>query len=514
MKRLIVSLAVLSLLATGACKDKKANPTSQPIATPVDPDAEGTPEVKPDPKPEPPKVTPTTPDAPFRQNAPAAGPAVAVVPPKPKEFTLKNGLKVMLIERNELPLVSLSLMFRTGSEQNPKGKAGLASMVAAMLDEGTKTRASLVISDEIENLGMDYYANTDYDYTELGMGSVKETFDASLALFGDILQNPIFDDKEFARVKEERLTGLKTQKDRPAIMNNNTLIDVLYGPTHPYGQPEGGTEASITSITKKDLQDFHKKNFVPSNAVLVLVGNINEADAKSKLEAQFATWKGAAPKLTKTTTTAAKPGAKVYFIEKENAPQSAMRVALVGIERANADYFPAQVMNAILGGIFSSRLNLNLREKHAWTYGARSGFTYRKAAGPFSASADVQSDHAIESIDETLSELTRISAAEVTDEELSLAKSALAQTFIGAFESNAATASTFGRLAMFNFPLDYYESFAKNINAVTKADIQRVAKAYVRVYEVVIVIVGPKSIEEGLKKFGTVEKRDAFGKKL
>ena len=133
MRRLIVSLAVLSLLATGACKDKKT-PTSQPIATPVDPDAEGTPDVKPEPpKPEPPKAAPTTPDAPFRQNAPAAGPAAAVVPPKPKEFALKNGLKVLLIERNELPLVSLSLMFRTGSEQNPKGKAGLVSMVAAML---------------------------------------------------------------------------------------------------------------------------------------------------------------------------------------------------------------------------------------------------------------------------------------------------------------------------------------------------------------------------------------------
>jgi zinc protease len=514
MKRLIVSIAVISLFVTGACKDKTGPVTNQPIAIPVDPDADGPPMVKVDPKPEPPKAAPTTPDAPFRQNAPAAGPATVIVPPTPKEFTLKNGLKVMLIERRELPLVSLSLMFRTGSEQNPKGKAGLASMVAAMLDEGTKTRASLVISDEIENLGMDYYANTDYDYIELGMGSVKETFDASLALFGDMLQNPIFDDKEFSRVKEERLTNLKTQKDRPATMNNNTLINVLYGPTHPYGQPEGGTEASITSMTKKDLQAFHKKHFVPTNAVLVLVGDINEADAKQKLEAQFATWKGAAPTLTKTTSIGVKPSAKVYFIEKDNAPQSAMRVALLGIERTNADYFSAQVMNAILGGIFSSRLNLNLREKHAWTYGARSGFTYRKAAGPFSASADVQSDHAIESIDETLLELARISAEEVTDEEISLAKSALAQTFIGAFESNAATASTFGRLAMFNFPTNYYESFAKNINAVTKADIQRVAKAYVRVSEMVVVIVGPKSIEEGLKKFGTVEKRDAFGKKL
>jgi zinc protease len=506
-------LAVLSLSLTGACKDKNNTATSKPTGKPVDTNTGNT-DPKPDPKPEPAKAPPTTPDAAFRQQAPTAGPAPIVAPPKPKEITMKNGLKVLLVERHELPLVSMSLLFRSGSEQNPKGKAGLASMVATMLDEGTKTRSALAISDEAESLGMDFYAGSDFDYIEIGMGTLKETIEPSLALFGDLLLNPLFDDKELARVKEDRLTGIKQQKDRPAAMNSNTLNAVLYGTDHPYGSPESGTEASITSITKKDLQDFHKKHFVPANAVLVVVGDVSEAEIQQKLEKQFGAWKGAAPKLNKTALPTAKPSAKVYLIEKDKAPQSVMRLALVGIERKNADYFPAQVMNAILGGTFSSRLNLNLREKHAWTYGARSGFSMRKSAGPFAAGADVQSDHAIESVDETIKELTRIASEEVTDDELSSAKSALAQTFVAAFESNGATATTFGRLAIFDLPLNYYESFANSINAVTKADVLRVAKAYVRANDAIIVIVGPKELEEGLKKFGTIEKRDAYGKKL
>lgn len=508
---LIVSLAALALVAAGpACNNKNKNNPSQPVGNPTGSDGSGTGESSGSSG-----VSQVTPDAPFRQQAPAPGPRPEVSPPKAEEFSLKNGLKVILVERHELPLVSGVLLIKSGSDQNPKGKAGLASFTAAMLDEGTKTRSALEIARERELLGMDLGIGSDVDSIRISMSTLTETFEPSLALLSDIVRNPSFDAKELERVRDDRLTSIKQQKDQPRAMATNTFGAVVYGPDHPYGAPESGTEASVQKISKKDLQSFHSTHFVPQNAVFVLVGDVSREDVEAQLNKYFGDWKGKAPK-TKTPPSP-KPLAKtgVYLVDKPGAPQSTLRIGLVGIERKNPDYDAVRVMNYIFGGSFSSRLNLNLREDKGWSYGARSTFVTYKGAGPFLATAEVQSDHTADSVEETLKEIRRMVEEDISEEELSLAKSALTQSLLGAFESNGAIAATFAGLALYDLPLDYYESYAARVEAVSIEDVKRVAQKYLRPDQMAIVVVGPKEqVAEDLSKFGKVELRGPYGERL
>jgi predicted Zn-dependent peptidase len=453
-----------------------------------------------------------TPDAPFRQLAPPAGPESTFKPPKPKRFKLKNGLEVMLVEFHDLPLVDFNLMIKTGGAANPADHAGLADLTAHMLDEGTKTRSALAIADQVAALGATLSTGSTWDSSNVSLSTLSRNLDPALAVFGDVVVNPSFDPKEFERVRDNLLTAITRRKDSPPTVANLAFTRLLYGQKHPYGWPMAGAEASIKKLTPADLHGFYDKYYRPNNAALLVAGDTTEKELRSKLEAAFGKWKAkgaAAPKLP--APEGASSNTRIFLVDKADAPQSSIRVGLIGIERKSPDYFPVTVMNLILGGGFY-RLDLNLREGKGWTYGARSTVDSRRAPGPFSAGGEFVALHTADSVSEILKEISSMRDADVTDVELARAKDQIIKSFPARFATRANVAAQLAELAVFGLPDSYVTDYTKKIAAVTKDDVRRVARKYLDPNHLTIVVVGDrKTLAEPLAKLGAVEVRDLEG---
>ncbi|HSS40275.1 MAG TPA: pitrilysin family protein, partial [Polyangia bacterium] len=452
-----------------------------------------------------------TPDAPFREQAPGAGPEQPYHPPHWTRFKLKNGLEVFLVEFHDLPLVDFNLVVKTGSAANPPDKAGLADLTARMLVEGTKTRGALEIADQVAALGATLVSGSTWEASSTGLSTLTKNLDAALGVFADVVQNPAFDAKEFARVRDNLLTAIARRKDSPPTVAGLALAHLLYGAKHPYGWPTTGTEATLKKVTPADLRAFWEANYHPNNAALIVAGDVSEADLRGKLETAFKGWRAkhvAARKLPPATPLAQ---TKVFLIDKAGAPQSSIRVGQIGIDRLNPDYFAVTVMNLILGGGFY-RLDLNLREGKGWTYGARSSFESRRAPGPFSAGGEFVAPHSADSVAEILKEVNGIRDSDVSDAELARAKDQIVKSFPARFATRASAAAQLADLAVFGFPDSYWAEYPKKVMAVTKDDVRRVARKYLDPAHLAIVVVGDRqSIEGPLAKIAPVETRDLDG---
>ncbi|MFL5308766.1 MAG: M16 family metallopeptidase [Polyangia bacterium] len=452
-----------------------------------------------------------TPDAPFREQAPAAGPEQPYHPPHWTRFKLKNGLEVFLVEFHDLPLVDFNLVVKTGSAANPGDKAGLADLTARMLVEGTKSRGALEIADQVASLGATLLTGSSWEASSAGLSTLTKNLDAALGIFGDVVQNPAFDAKEFARVRDNLLTAIARRKDSPPTVAGLALAHLLYGAKHPYGWPTTGTEATLKKVTPGDLRAFWEANYHPNNAALIVAGDVSEPDLRAKLETAFKGWHAkhvAAHKLPAATPLAQ---TKVFLIDKAGAPQSSIRVGQIGIDRLNPDYFAVTVMNLILGGGFY-RLDLNLREGKGWTYGARSSFDPRRAPGPFSAGGEFVAPHSADSVAEILKEVNGIRDSDVTDAELARAKDQIIKSFPARFATRASAAAQLADLAVFGFPDSYWAEYPRKVAAVTKDDVRRVARKYLDPAHLAIVVVGDRqSIEGSLAKIAPVETRDLDG---
>ena len=456
-----------------------------------------------------------TPDAPFRQLAPPPGPEPTFKPPRPKRFKLKNGLEVMLVEFHDLPLIDFNLMIKTGGAANPVDRAGLADLTAHMLDEGTKTRNALAIADQAALLGAQLSTGSTWDSSNVSLSTLSKNLDPALALFADVVVNPAFEPKEFERVRDNLLTAITRRKDSPPTVANLAFTRLLFGAKHPYGWPMAGVEASIKKLTPAELRAFYDKYYRPSNAALLVAGDTTEKALRSKLEAAFAKWRSkaaTAPKLP--APEGASTATRIFLVDKADAPQSSIRVGLVGIERKSPDYFPVTVMNLILGGGFY-RLDLNLREGKGWTYGARSTVDSRRAPGPISAGGEFVALHTADSVAEILKELASMRDADVTDVELSRAKDQIIKSFPARFATRANVAAQLAELAVFGLPDSYITDYTKKIAAVTKDDVRRVARKYLDPNHLTIVVVGDrKTLTEPLAKLAPVEDRDLDGNPL
>jgi zinc protease len=510
-----VSLVALGL-ALGACASAPP-PAVAPqaaAASPAPPAA--LPEVPGAPAPvalpEAPPPARETPDAPFRAAPPAPGPEPTFVVPKFGRFKLKNGLEVVLAEFHDLPLVDLNLVIKSGGAANPPDLAGLADMTRRMLDEGTKTRSALAIADELATLGAVLGGGTTWDSSNASLSVLTKNLDGGLALFADVATAPAFDPKEFARVRDNQLQAVARRKDSPPTVASLAFSRVLFGSKHPYGWPMTGVEASLKKMTPADLKKFYQASWRPGNAVLIVAGDVTAATLRPKLEAAFKSWKpgnAAAHKLPAPTPAAEKT--KIFLVDKADAPQSSIRVGLIGIDRKSPDYFPVTVMNMILGGGFY-RLDLNLREGKAWTYGARSMFDARKTPGPFSAGGEFVAAHSAESVGEILKEVNGMRDADVTDAELSRARDQITKSFPARFATRGQVAGQLAELAVFGLPDSYLTDYSKKIRAVTKDDVRRVARKYLDPGRLSIVVVGDqKSLLDPLAKIAPVELRDLDG---
>jgi predicted Zn-dependent peptidase len=459
----------------------------------------------------PPAPAPTTPDAPFRAQAPAPGPEPHFQVPGFKRFKLKNGLQVVLAEFHDLPLVDLNLIVKSGGGANPPELAGLAEMTANMLDEGTKTRTALQISDQIAALGATLTTGSSWDASTAALSTLTKNLDGALAIWADVIQNPGFSDKEFARVRDNVLTAVARRKDSPPTLASLSLSRILYGERHPYGWPITGVEASLKKLTPADLHKFYETYYRPNNAVLIVAGDVTEATLRAKLEGAFKGWKARPVSARKLPAPPAAAKTKVYLVDKADAPQSSIRVGQIGIDRNNPDYIPATVMNLILGGGFY-RLDLNLREGKGWTYGARSMFEARKAPGPFGAGGEFVATHTADSVAEILKEINTIRDADVTDAELARAKDQIVKSFPARFATRASTAGQLAEIAIYGLPDSYLADFTRKVMAVSKEDVHRMARKYFDPSKMAIVVIGDqKSNREALDKIARVEMRDLEG---
>ncbi|MFN2635482.1 MAG: M16 family metallopeptidase [Gemmatimonadaceae bacterium] len=451
-----------------------------------------------------------------RTKPPELGPPPRVSLPPIITRQLPNGLKLMIVEQHELPLADFVLLVGSGATADAAAKSGVANLTAAMLREGTTSRKSLEIADQVAFLGINLNSSSSWESSTLSLHTPTAQLDSALALFADVALHPSFPANEFERLRKNRLTELLQLRDQGPAIANIAFPAIVYGTGHPYGAALIGTEASVKTLSTADLQTYYQTNFRPNNATLIVVGDVNPNQIEQKLNALFGAWqRGDVPQLTygeppKAGTTT------IYLIDKPGAAQSSFRIGSVGVPRSTKDYFALTVMNTLLGDSFTSRLNQNLRETRGYTYGAGSRFDMRRAAGPFTASAEIVAAKSDSALLEFMKELNGIRQS-VSADELSRTKRYLQLQLPGRFETTQQIANALIPVALYNLPLDYYNNYVQNIESVTQADVIRVAQQYINPGSLAVVIVGDrKTIEQGLKatNLGPVSIRDISGQPI
>lgn len=449
----------------------------------------------------------------FRAKAPAAAPTRPFNFPKVTRVTLDNGMRLLVAENHNSPLVSARVVVRSGADADPADHAGLATLTAEMLDEGAGKWSAIQIAEAIGNLGSTLFTTAEWDYSAAGIDILSRNLDEGMPLLAAVVMKPTFAQKEFDRVLKERKTTLIQQKDQAPVIAGNRFSGLVYKGT-PYGSPLAGTEASVGRVTRGDVAKFHRTNYLPNNVSLIITGDITPDRAWELASRHFASWKkGPAPKpVTIVAPEIASPA--IYLVDRPQAVQSEIRVGHAGVARSSEDYFPLLTMNSLLGGLFGSRINLNLREKHGYTYGARSGFSFRRQPGPFTVSTPVRNAVTSESVTEILSELRRIRSGDVTDAELDQAKNYLMGVFPATVQSASNLAARLADAEIYGLDEDYFDRYRERIAEVTSEDVTRVANKYLNPDKVAIVVVGKASeVREALSKLGPpVEVLDIEGK--
>jgi zinc protease len=433
-------------------------------------------------------------DEAWRASPPKPGPAPKFDLPVAKQVKLPNGLTVLLVERHNLPLVSATLFTLSGSELNPLDKPGLSSFTANMLNEGTTSRSSMQFSDDTDQIGATLGSEAGYSSAFLELSTLTWNASAGFDLLADATLHPAFDAKEIERVRNRRVTAVLQEDDDSGAIGYRTVDHALY-PSSPYGYPILGNEASNKSITRDDLVGFWKQGYVPSNAFLAVAGDLTEADLTALANKYFGNWSGPAF-VTKVPPPPAPPTPATYIVDKPGAPQTFLALAGLGASRNTPDYVPLSVMNTALGGLFSSRINMNLREEHGYTYGAFSSFQFRRGVGPFITGGGIRTDVTAPAAQELLKEIKRIRESELTPEELAKAKDSFSKSLVAYFETLEATASTIGMQSIFGLPSAYYRDLPAEIARVSSADALRVAKEYLHPDAMIVVAVGDRAVIE------------------
>jgi zinc protease len=449
----------------------------------------------------------------WRDKAPQAGPLPTKTLPVAQSFTLPNGLTVILAEQHKLPVVSARLVVLTGSDANPVNRPGLASFTADILPEGTNRRSAPQIADDAAQLGTSVRTNSRPDYSAVSIRTLKQNVDAGLELLSDVALDAKFDPSEIDRVRKRRETEVLQLHDEPFQLALGVMLRAVYGADSPYGYRELGTEESNKIISRDEMLKFWQTGYAPGNSALVLSGDVTADEAHRLAEKYLGKWQGTTGK-HQPPAVEAKSSRAIYIVDKPGSPQTFVLAGSLGVPRSSADYVPIEVMNNALGGLFSSRLNMNLREEHGYTYGGFSQFVYRRGPGFFVAGGGIRTDVTAPAVSEIFKELGRIRTAPLSAEELKFAKDSFSLSLAGRFETSQDTADTFGELFTYDLPLTYYAHLPAQINSVTSEDVQRVATQHVHPDTAVVIAAGDRAkIEPELKKLdiGPVEVRDFEG---
>jgi len=440
-------------------------------------------------------------ERPDRTRPPALGPAPQLNLPPIQKRMLSNGLPVWVIETHKVPLVQANLVVLAGSGDDPAGKFGVASMTAAMLDEGAGSRSALELADAVDFLGANLTTGSTFDESVVRLNVPALRLGDALPLMADVALHPTFPAQDLDRLRQERLTALLQARDDPQAIAPRAFQRIVFGAMHRYGTSATGTEGTLKSFTSMDLRAFHDAFYQPSNATLVVVGDVTTDAVVPMLEKSFGAWKSTGAVRRPAVPTAPQlTSGQIYLVDKPDAAQSVIQIGWVGVARSTPDYFKIQVTNTILGGSFSSRLNQNLREEHGYAYGAGSGFDMRLSAGTFVARAAVQTDKTADALHEFFNELNGIGAKPVGNDELTRAKNYLALSFPGQFETAGDLSQQIEDLIVYKLPDDYYQRYVPEIQKVTAADVQKTATTYIQPSKFAVVVVGDrKVIEAGIR---------------
>ncbi|MBX7119041.1 MAG: insulinase family protein [Gemmatimonadaceae bacterium] len=427
-----------------------------------------------------------------RTRPPALGAAAPLVVPTVHAARLPNGPALQVVEHRELPLVQVTLTIAGGGRLD-NDRPGLASFTANLLDEGAGRRDANALQAELAYLGASLSTGASWDAITVSLKVARRNLEPALDLMADVVLRPTFDATEVRRQRDLRAAGILQQRDQPASLGGLALAQAIFPKGHPYRQSLGGDSASTAPLDSAMVRDFYAGAFRPGRATFYVVGDLATAEAQQLLARRFGGWRATGPERrpAPVLTAAARPqGLQVILVDKPGAAQSIVTVGTTGVERTSADLAAIDVMNTILGGSFSSRLNTNLRETKGYTYGASSGFAYRPLPGPFTASAAVRTDVTDSSLVELFKELRAIRDGPVSDDELARAKAYITLGLPGDFESTSQVAGQMASLANWNLPLTWLQEYVQRIEKVTAADVQRVARQYVPAENGYVIVVG------------------------
>ena len=430
---------------------------------------------------------------------PGAQPKFAL--PAIEKTKLSNGLEIWMMPQNELPIVSMNLVLKTGTSNEPADLTGVASMTASLIDYGTKDRSAIEIANQLQSIGASLGASSGWDSTSVSMQTLTRNLDQALDIYADVITGPTFPDDEVKTFRDRSIVALQQRKANANMIANIAYNKVLYG-DHPYGRDDN--EQTIRAITRDALVEYYNNTFRPNNGVLIVVGNYNKASLTEKLEKAFGSWKSGDVEVRALPPTAPLEKTGIYLVDRPNSTQSVVSIGQVGLDRTNRDYFPVVVMNTILGSGITSRISMNLREDKGYTYGAGSSFAFRRGAGPFRAGGDMQTAVTKESVQELLKEINGIRGdIPVTQRELDYNKQSIIRRYPSGFETIGAISDQLENLVIYGLPDTYFNDYVSRINAVSLEDVNRVAKKYLDPSKIAIVIVGDrKVIEPGLKDLG------------
>lgn len=455
-----------------------------------------------------------------RSRLPEPGPPPALDLPKLERMKLANGLQVVLAARPDLPLVHLQLLVNSGFAADPPQAPGTASLTMAMLDEGTSSRSALEIAEELDRLGMQLATGASLDVVSATASALKANLEASLRLFADVILHPAFPDEELGRQKKQRLAAIQNEKARPFGLALRVLPRLLYGEGHPYAVPLTGmgTEQSVAALTREDLVRFHRRWFHPNNATLIVAGAVTADELKPLLEKAFGGWQPGEAPARRMPPPRPPQRSHIYILDRPGAQQSVILGGHLAPPKSNPDEVALEIMNAILGGQFISRINMNLREDKHWSYGADTVIIDARAERPFLAIAPVETGKTREALLEILKELRQIRQERpITAEELAAAQSGQTLRLPGSFETLGRLAAGIAEIVTFNLPDDYFETYVPKVRALTLDDVNSAARRYLDPERMVWVVVGDRrEIEGPLREAGIAEVSllDAEGRPL
>ena len=432
-----------------------------------------------------------------RTRAPVPGPAPQVRLPSVERFTLAGGLPVLLAARRGVPVVNLQLLVVGGSAALKTGEAGLAALTSDMVDEGSEGRSALEVAASFEKLGAAFHSSAGFDAGEVELNVLAPRLEEALEAFADVVLRPTFPEGELERVRNERLARLAQDLDEPRALATHAFSRVIFGEAHPWGSPLLGTPRTLGRMARADVLRFYQEHYHPGCATLVVAGDVEPDALKALLERTFGTWQRRAWEAPALPQPPPISGPRVYVVDRPGAPQSEIRVGRVAVSRETEDYFPLTVMNTVLGGSFTSRLNSRLREEKGYTYGAGSGFSMRRCPGPFVAQAAVHTPVTDDAVLDFLLEIERMGEDLVGTDELERAKSYIALRLPQRFETVSDVTARLSEVVLYDLPEDYFAGHVDRVMAVTAEDVRAAARKHLPMERMVVVVAGDRSQVQG-----------------